>query len=59
VTWLEEHLDEVIAHFAAEDGCTVEHWKDSAVYSVARTRIDFEAAWHKVEFLSDLPWVDF
>lgn len=47
VTWLEEHQEAVMARYAAEDGCTVEEWKQRAVYYVLRQRWTKEPAEHR------------
>lgn len=38
-TWLEDHLDEVVARFAAEDETTPNIWRERAVYATASRRM--------------------
>lgn len=52
MTWLEEHLDEKIAQWATEDGCTADEWRERAIYYVARQRYIGEQAMKKMRWPS-------
>lgn len=38
MTYIEEHLEELVAQYADEDNCTPEVWRLRALLSVVRTR---------------------
>lgn len=37
-TWIEDHLDDLVFKYAAEDDCSAEEWCDRAILFVVRER---------------------
>ena len=47
--WLDEHLDELIEQYAAEDSCSPEAWRARAIRYVVMRRYQGSEAWRSVE----------
>lgn len=45
MTYIEEHLEELVERYASEDHCTPEVWRQRALLSVVRTRYCTEDTW--------------